>query len=97
LSGNASDAVQLARQFEGKVHLLLIDVDLSEKRGRMLAPLVLALNPGAQVICLLNCTDNPIIEQDLPVAGAHFLPKPFTLEVLARKVREVLDSSPAHP
>jgi len=41
--------------------------------------------------CLSGYTDNAILHHGILEPGINFMQKPFTLENLARKVREVLD------
>ena len=92
VAGNGPDAIQLAGQNEGKIQMLLTDVIMPEMSGRVLAPLLMSLNPGIKVLYMSGYTDTTIIRKDLLVAGSAFLQKPFSLDVLARKVREVLDA-----
>ena len=42
--------------------------------------------------CLSGYTDNAILHHGILEPGINFMQKPFTLENLARKVREVLDN-----
>jgi len=91
-ANNGPDAVQLAGRNEGRIQLLLTDVIMPEMGGRVLAPLLATLNPGIKVVYMSGYTDTQIIRQDLLAAGSHFLQKPFSPEVLARTVRQVLDA-----
>jgi CheY-like chemotaxis protein len=92
-AGSGPEAIQFARQHEGKIHLLLTDVIMPEMSGPMLAPLLETLNPGAKVLYMSGYTDATSLRQDLMAAGSAFLQKPFSPDVLARKVREVLDAT----
>jgi DNA-binding NtrC family response regulator len=89
---NGPDAIQLARQYDGKIQLLITDVIMPEMKGSVLAPLLLAHRPGIRVLYMSGYADTEFIRKELMPEGAHFLQKPFSLESLSRKVREVLDS-----
>jgi FixJ family two-component response regulator len=52
-------------------------------------------HPQKRVLYMSGYTGNIMGNQDVPASSANFIQKPFTLEDLAQKVREVLDSSQA--
>jgi len=47
--------------------------------------------PGAKALFMSGYTANAILDEAFMDAGIAFLPKPFSAEILLRKVREVLD------
>jgi FixJ family two-component response regulator len=61
--------------------------------GREVALLLAATRPQMKVLYLSGYPDESIAHDRVLEPGAAFLQKPFTAEGLARKVREVLDSS----
>ncbi len=74
------------------VHLLLTDVVLPGMNGRQLAAKVSELRPEIKVLYMSGYTDDVIVRRGVLEAGVSYLAKPFKLEALANKVREVLDA-----
>jgi DNA-binding NtrC family response regulator len=50
------------------------------------------IHPESKVLYMSGYTDNVILHHGILEPGINFMQKPFTLENLARKVREVLNS-----
>jgi len=63
--------------------------------GRELAKKLLLLRPGINVLYLSGYTEDAVVTQGALGPGTAFLQKPFTLQNLAKKVREVLRSASA--
>jgi CheY-like chemotaxis protein len=75
------------------VQLLVTDVVMPHMNGRQLADRLVAERPHLKVLYMSGYTDDQVLGHDAaPVAA--FLQKPFTPDVLARKVREALDGTP---
>ena len=64
---------------------------MPEMSGRELAERLIAARPGLRVLFISGYTED-IMASGLPDARVDLLEKPFSPTVLARKVREVLDS-----
>jgi CheY-like chemotaxis protein len=90
-----AEALAWAEGCPGAIHLLLTDVVMPEISGRDLADRVSRHRPGIRVLFMSGYTDNILAPHGVLDAGTALLQKPFTPVALARKVREVLDASPA--
>ncbi len=88
-AGSGEQALELERSHEGPVHLLVTDVVMPGLRGPELAREFLARRPGTRVVYLTGYGGEHF---DLGVRPDHpLLLKPVPGNVLAAKVREVLD------
>src|SRR6266480_2447912 len=89
---NGEKALELAARFGGRFDLLLTDVVMPGMNGRVLAEQLFSRQPGMKVLYMSGYTDSFIAGHGVLDPKTHLLHKPFTEEVLIRKVREVLDS-----
>jgi PAS domain S-box-containing protein len=89
---NGAQALQIAHQHQGTIHLLLTDVVMPGMSGRVLAENIVLLRPDTNVLFMSGYTDYAVTAHELLEAGTFLLQKPFTRDALTRKVREVLDA-----
>jgi PAS domain S-box-containing protein len=92
-AADGSEAQQIAAQISGPIDLLLTDVVMPGINGRVLAERLAPSHPGMKVLYMSGYTDSFIAGHGVLEPGTHLLRKPFTEEVLIRKVREVLDGN----
>ncbi len=92
-AADGAQALQVARQYAGPIHLLLTDVVMPGINGRVLAERLAPSQPGMRILYVSGYTDSFIAGHGVLEAGAHLLHKPFTEESLTRKVRELLDAN----
>jgi two-component system, cell cycle sensor histidine kinase and response regulator CckA len=95
LASNGEEALALGRAREGPIDLLLTDVVMPKLGGGDLARLLLALRPGIRVLYMSGYTDGAISPHGVLGEGVLLLEKPFTVDKLARAVREALDGPAA--
>jgi CheY-like chemotaxis protein len=74
-----------------RIALLFSDIVMPEMTGRELAERMTAMRPDLKVLFTTGYTQNAIVHHGIVDPGTAFLPKPFTLDQLARKVRAVID------
>ena len=89
------EALKMTDKHPGDVHLLLTDVVMPGMDGRQLAERIGKIKPGVKVLFMSGYTADIIADRGVLAEGVHFLSKPFTRDDLARKVREILDSTSA--
>ncbi len=92
-ASEGTQALQVAREFAGPIHLLLTDVVMPGMNGRVLAERLTPWQPGMKVLYMSGYTDSFIAGHGVLEPGTHLLHKPFTAETLAQKVREILDTN----
>jgi CheY-like chemotaxis protein len=88
---SGENALEVAAHFGGAFDLLLTDVVMPGMNGRVLAEQMLPRQPGMKVLYMSGYTDSFIAGHGVLDPATHLLHKPFTEELLIRKVREVLD------
>ncbi len=71
--------------------LIITDVVMPGINGRVFAERARALHPATKVIFTSGYTQNVIAHHGILDEGIEFLPKPYTVDMLVRRVREVLD------
>jgi PAS domain S-box-containing protein len=85
------EALMTGAKHQGPIHLLLTDVVMPQMSGPEVAEKIQIVRPGIKVLYMSGYPDHPVFEQGGISRDASFLPKPFTPNVLAKKVRDVLD------
>jgi two-component system, cell cycle sensor histidine kinase and response regulator CckA len=95
-AANGKEAIELSEQYPETIHLLLTDVIMPGMNGRALAEHLAITRPHMQVLYMSGHTGQGV-GQGVLAPGSNFIPKPFTREKLADKIRQLLRSgSPSH-
>ncbi|HVB55225.1 MAG TPA: PAS domain S-box protein [Candidatus Acidoferrales bacterium] len=95
-AANGADAIRLAAQHQGPIHLLLTDVVMPGMDGPKVAAYMTRIYPGIKVLYASGYTDDAIVHHGVLDSGVALLHKPFTRAALTSKVREVLGLTGEH-
>ena len=88
---NGESGMAAAARHDGKIDLVITDVVMPGMGGRELVKQLAQTRPQTKVLYLSGYTEDAILSEGTIESGAAFLQKPFTLQNLSRKVREVLE------
>ena len=89
-AAGGEEAVAVSRKHPGEIALMLTDVVMPGMSGRTLADVLSKTRPKMRVVYLSGYTENTILHHGVLDPGVDFIPKPYSRDVLARKLREVL-------
>jgi PAS domain S-box-containing protein len=93
-AGTPGEAIRLAEEHAGAIHLLMTDVVMPEMNGRDLARRLLSLYPNLKRLFMSGYPASVIAPHGVLDDGVHFLQKPFAKRELAAKIREALEQEP---
>jgi PAS domain S-box-containing protein len=85
------EALEIARSFDGPIHLLLTDIMMPKLNGRSLARHVTALHPSTRVLFMTGHSAIAETPNEAIPSDSECLQKPFHRDALIRKVRQTLD------
>jgi two-component system cell cycle sensor histidine kinase/response regulator CckA len=92
-AGNGVEALRVVQEHATEsIHLMVTDIIMPGMNGQKLAKHLVPLHPEMKILYMSGYTDTVIVHHSVLDPGANFLQKPFTPEVLASKVRQVLDT-----
>jgi two-component system cell cycle sensor histidine kinase/response regulator CckA len=94
---NGECGLRIAEEFKKPIDILITDVVMPGIGGRELAKKLVSLRPSISVLFLSGYTEDAVVTQGALGPANAFLQKPFTLQSLAKKVREVLRARSAPP
>ena len=86
------EAVKFAIDHQGTIDLLMTDVVMPEMNGRVLANELLQLFPDLRCLFMSGYTADVIAHHGVLEEGVHFIHKPFSLNDISEKLREVFKS-----
>jgi len=90
---NGEKALNVSETHEGPIHLLLTDVVMPRMSGTDLSEKLRSIRPETRVIYMSGYTADAIVRNGIFRQNINFIEKPFSLESLAKKVRQVLDNT----
>jgi two-component system cell cycle sensor histidine kinase/response regulator CckA len=86
-----------AAQHDGAVDLLITDVIMPGRNGRELADALRERQPDLPVLFTSGYAEGILGDEGLVAPEEHFIPKPYRLSTLARRVREILTNEEQEP
>ncbi|MEW6350505.1 MAG: ATP-binding protein, partial [Thermodesulfobacteriota bacterium] len=85
------EAIEISENYREAIDMLLTDVVLPQMDGRALFEAISIRRPGIKVLYVSGYTENFIVHHGVLDKGVQFMQKPFNVDKLAGKVREILD------
>lgn len=93
----SENALQMAADFPGRIHLLLTDVKMDpHMSGCLLAQHLRPSRPDMRVVYMSSYPASEIVRKEVEHGTASLLKKPFTPTALLEKVKAVLEGQETH-
>jgi PAS domain S-box-containing protein len=89
---NGGEALAYAERCKETIHLLFTDVVLPGMNGREVAERLHLMHPESAVLFASGYTEDTIVRTGVMSDQLAFISKPYSLQAVSRKVREVLDA-----
>lgn len=94
---HGGEALRIAGEYQGEIHLMLTDVIMPGITGRELTTQLKQTRPDMRALYMSGYADHAIVSNTSLEKGDHFLQKPFTESSLEEKLREALTAPlPGH-
>jgi CheY-like chemotaxis protein len=90
-ASDPTDALRIVERHGGEIQLLLTDVVMPGMSGRELAQQMAARRAGIRILYMSGYPGDAAVQKGALTRGSAFLQKPFSPDVLLRKIRETLD------
>jgi PAS domain S-box-containing protein len=92
-AGNGNEALRIFQENAGAIDLVLTDLVMPEMGGQELVELLRVHSPRLRVVFMSGYAERNIANNGAFPPGTAFVEKPFTVDILMRRLREVLDAS----
>ncbi|MEW6736293.1 MAG: response regulator [Acidobacteriota bacterium] len=89
-ASQGEEAISICQQHPGPIHLLITDIVMPRMSGPQIAAHLIALRPQMRVLYVSGYAGSALSRHGI-FEGVAFLQKPYSLDTLANKIREVLD------
>ena len=91
-ASNGAEALERIAAYKHGIDLLVTDLVMPVMGGRELVEQLTRRGSAMRVLFVSGYTDDEVMRRGLLEPGCAFLPKPFGVDALTAKVREVLDT-----
>jgi two-component system cell cycle sensor histidine kinase/response regulator CckA len=88
---HGADALRIVETGDREVDLVITDVVMPEMGGRELVERLRTRHPGVKVLFMSGYSERAVASDGVMPPGTGFMEKPFTIEQLTRRTRELLD------
>jgi two-component system, cell cycle sensor histidine kinase and response regulator CckA len=92
-ASNGTEALKIARTYEKNIQLVLTDVVMPQMSGKEMIDRLRILRANIKALFMSGYTNNAIVHHGVLDKGLFYIQKPFTVDGLSKKIREVLDSN----
>jgi len=89
---NAVDAINVCKNYKDKIDLIISDVIMPGMNSNQFIDQLVKITPKSKLLFVSGYTDEAIASHGVLSTDVAFLPKPFSLEGINQKIREVLNS-----
>jgi PAS domain S-box-containing protein len=93
-AANGVEALRVCNEYAGRIDLMVTDVVMPQMGGRELAERIRSVRPETKVLYMSGYTDDAIVRHGILDDHVSFIQKPFSPDLFALKVREVLEHLP---
>ena len=90
-AANATLALKLLAEDKLRIDLMLTDIVMPKMNGRELGEKATQLRPHLKVLYMTGYSRNAVVHQGRLDQGVHLLQKPVSTQVLAARLRDMLD------
>jgi|GEM_PF-2224370 PAS domain S-box-containing protein len=94
-AAHGGEALLLCEKKKAPIHLMLTDIVMPQISGSTLSEHLRPIHPEMKVLYMSGYTENAIVHHGVIDTEVNFIPKPFRMLDLVRKIREVLDATSA--
>lgn len=94
-AASGTEGLQVAKQYQNRIHLLLTDLVMPQMSGRELSEKIASVHPEARTIFMSGYSKNLLSDVQTANADYVLLQKPFGLNVLGQCIRRTLDRKSA--
>lgn len=96
-AGSPLEALQISKEYQGNIHLMMTDVIMPGMTGRELSVRLSEERPEMICIYISGYTSDILAPKGVLDKDLHFIQKPFTKKILAARLREILSSAGSRP
>ncbi len=88
---DGKQALEILKERNAEIDMMITDVIMPGMTGEELSKAVRKFSPQLKILYTSGYTDNHIVQSGVLKKGINFLPKPFSVFKLTKKIRELLD------